>query len=162
MFTFFDKLKYLYKCNDIKKCIDYCKLGLGLVIISEGIPFIHSGSELMRTKKGNDNSYNLNDEINHFPWENINTIYDLTGYVKSIIKIRSLIKGRRTKVNSINYHYEFRTSNGQYQILIKNNYEEEEIYFAPMSNLIFNNYQIVNEKCESLIINTPGIWIIKK
>ena len=162
-YTFFDKVKYLYKCNDIKKCKDYCKFGLGLVLLSQGIPFIHSGSELMRSKAGNDNSYNLFDNINHFPWENRNSIYDLTKYVIDLIKIRKTISGeRRSKIIYNDNHYEFRISSSKYQVIIKNNYEQEHIYFAPMTYLIFNNEEIVNEKCESLKIDSPGIWILKK
>lgn len=162
-YTFYDKLKYLFKNNNISKFKDYCKLGLGLVLVSEGIPFLHGGSELMRSKMGYDNSYNSSDMINHFPWENINSIYDLRTYVKSLIEVRKIINSKKkTNVTFINNHYEFRTSDGLYQIIIKNNYEEEEIYFAPLTVLIFNNNNLVKEKCESLYINQPGIWVLTK
>ena len=35
-----------------------------MVILSQGIPFLHAGQEFYRTKQEMKNSYNTNDEIN--------------------------------------------------------------------------------------------------
>lgn len=40
-----------------------------MVILSQGIPFLHAGQEFYRTKQGNENSYNANDEINRLDWD---------------------------------------------------------------------------------------------
>ncbi len=44
-------------------------LASAMVILSQGIPFLHAGQEFYRTKKGNENSYNANDEINQLDWD---------------------------------------------------------------------------------------------
>ncbi|MBI4803570.1 MAG: type I pullulanase [Elusimicrobia bacterium] len=44
------------------------KLAQAVVFTSQGIPFLHSGEEFLRSKKGEENSYNLPDEINKIDW----------------------------------------------------------------------------------------------
>jgi len=39
-----------------------------MVILAQGIPFLHSGQEFFRTKKGIGNSYQSSDEINQLDW----------------------------------------------------------------------------------------------
>jgi len=44
-------------------------LGIGIIITSQGVPFIAEGEEFARTKKGNKNSYNDNDPtVNPINW----------------------------------------------------------------------------------------------
>lgn len=159
--TLKDKVNYL--TNDFEKVKNSCKLGLGLVIISKGVPFIHSGQELMRSKKGIDNSYNLNDDINHFPWENVNSTYDLSLFLKNIIDLKK--QGFFDNVDSLfkkKDYYEIRYNHNKYQVIIKNNYVDTLIYFCPNTVLIFDNGDIRISNCESLNINVPGIWVLKK
>lgn len=162
-YTFRDKLQKVFPHMEIKKIKEYCKLGLALVLLSAGIPFIHGGEELMRSKKGHDNSYNSSDDINHFPWENIETEYDLYHYVKTLISFRKIIKDKkRGKVFVRNSHYEIRYEKENYQVIIKNNYEEENLYFSPYTTLLFDNDALQEEVCSVLHINHPGVWILKK
>ena len=44
------------------------RMGAVLVLTSQGIPFIHSGQEMLRTKRGNSNSYNQPDAVNMINW----------------------------------------------------------------------------------------------
>lgn len=160
-FTLRDKIYYQNK--DFKVVKNACKLGLGLVIISKGVSFIHAGEELMRSKQGVDNSYNLMDDINHFPWENINTENDLREYVKNLIhcKQSNLFEHVDSLYDKKDY-FEIRYEYNKYQVIIKNNYIENLIYFCPNTKLIFNNGEKLNKKCESIYINEPGIWIFEK
>jgi pullulanase/glycogen debranching enzyme len=43
-------------------------LGLGLVLLSQGVPFIHAGDELLRSKSLDRNSYNSGDWFNRIDW----------------------------------------------------------------------------------------------
>lgn len=43
-------------------------LALGSVMVSQGIPFMHGGSEMKRTKGGNVNSYRSPDSVNQYNW----------------------------------------------------------------------------------------------
>ena len=44
------------------------RLALHIVLLAQGIPFLHSGQEFYRTKNLIDNTYNLPDEINKLDW----------------------------------------------------------------------------------------------
>lgn len=159
--TLYDKV--VYRIADDEKAKHACKLGLGLVIISRGISFIHAGEELMRTKKGVDNSYNMLDDINHFPWENLDTKYDLKDYVKNLTLIKKMkILSILDSITKKDSYYELRYNNGEHQLIIKNNYDDTCIYFCPGTHIIFDNGELKNEKIESLNVNEPGIWILKK
>ena len=162
-YTFYDKCKYMFKIDNDDSIIDYCKLGLGLVLISNGIRLIHAGQELMRTKNGHDNSYNLSDHINQVDFNKIGTKYDLSNFMSNLIEVVDMIGDLSTsRCFYDDEHYEIRYKYDNYQVIIKNNYEEEHKYFVPGTTLIFNNNIKVNEICESVYLNKPGIWILKK
>ena len=59
-----------------------------MVILSQGIPFLHAGQEFYRTKKGNENSYNANDEINQLDWDQKEKEIETVNYIKGLIAIR--------------------------------------------------------------------------
>jgi pullulanase len=44
------------------------RLGVLMLMTAQGIPFLHSGQEFGRTKAGEDNTYNLGDQINNIRW----------------------------------------------------------------------------------------------
>jgi len=75
------------------------KLMLAVVIFSRGIPFIHAGQEMCRTKKGDHNSYRSPDKINGLDWNLRSEHKDLIKYVGDAIKLR-----KKTDVfRSLNY-----------------------------------------------------------
>ena len=45
------------------------RLGASLVLLSKGTPFFLAGEEMLRTKGGNENSYNASDAVNNIDWE---------------------------------------------------------------------------------------------
>ena len=45
------------------------RLGASLVLFSKGTPFFLAGEEMLRTKGGNENSYNASDAVNNIDWE---------------------------------------------------------------------------------------------
>lgn len=117
----------------------------------------------MRSKQGVDNSYNLPDCINHFPFENLYTDCDLSEYVRTLISFKknSCFEHLDNVIKKTSY-FELRFNYNQYQVLIKNNYENDLVYFCPNTKLIFKNGDFTNKKCESLILDEPGIWILEK
>lgn len=71
------------------------RLATSMVLVSQGIPFIHSGQEFFRTKYGVENSYQSPDHINCLDWER-KTIYKKNvSYIKALIAIRKKIRAFR-------------------------------------------------------------------
>jgi pullulanase len=64
------------------------KLALSIVLTSQGISFLHAGTEFLRTKKGVENSFESPDSINAIDWSLKTKNKDVVEYVKTLIKIR--------------------------------------------------------------------------
>ena len=58
------------------------------VFTSQGVPFMLSGEEMMRDKKGVHNSFESPDEINHLDWNNLDRYPQVFDYYKGLIALR--------------------------------------------------------------------------
>ena len=58
------------------------------VFTSQGVPFMLSGEEMLRDKKGVHNSYESPDSINHLDWDNLRRYSNLFNYYKNLIQLR--------------------------------------------------------------------------
>jgi pullulanase len=86
--TMWDKL---CKCNDFEEgslLRKRQKLATTMVLLSQGIPFLHSGQEFYRTKQGVENSYQSPDSINWMDWNRQFAFREDIEYIKGIISIR--------------------------------------------------------------------------
>ncbi len=63
-------------------------LALGIVLTSQGIPFLHAGTEFLRTKHGVENSFNSGDSINAIDWDMKTTNHDVFDFVSYLIQLR--------------------------------------------------------------------------
>lgn len=86
--TFFDRMIRFKHEDPIWVNIRRCKLALGLVLISRGLPFIHMGQEFLRTKNLVENSYNSSEQINKIDWNRRVENNDIVEYLKGLIQIR--------------------------------------------------------------------------
>lgn len=64
------------------------KLALSIVITSQGISFLHAGTEFLRSKKGVENSFESPDSINEIDWSLKTKNINVFEYVKALIKMR--------------------------------------------------------------------------
>jgi pullulanase len=64
------------------------KLAQTVVMTSQGLPFIFSGEEIFRSKKGVHNSFNSPDSINEINWQNKSKYNDLYQYYCGLIQLR--------------------------------------------------------------------------
>lgn len=102
-YTLFDKLaiSYLNKTsysgdlfstigsNGLSAVKAQDKLAAAYVFLSNGIPFINGGQEFLRTKKGNENSYNADDTINAIDLNMKTTYSDVYNVYKGLIALRT-------------------------------------------------------------------------
>lgn len=73
---------------DMDELIRLNQLAQTAVFTSQGVPFMLSGEEMLRDKKGVHNSYNSPDEINHLDWNNLKTYPQVFAYYKGLIHLR--------------------------------------------------------------------------
>ena len=82
--------KLTLSCPDASKeeLVKMQQLSLTIVLTSQGIPFLHAGTEFLRNKKGVENSYNAGDSINAIDWSMKKENLATNNYVVALIKLR--------------------------------------------------------------------------
>ncbi len=96
--------------EDIRKAelIRIDELAQTAVFTSQGVPFILSGEEMLRDKKGVHNSYNSPDDINHLDWSNLQKYPQLFTYYKNLIQLRKKHPAFRLSTgDAVRQHLEF-------------------------------------------------------
>lgn len=87
--TLYDKLNAANGNEGYTKEIDYqARLSNSIVMFSQGIPFLHAGVDFLRTKGGDENSYDASDIVNQLNWIRKSNYLDSFEYYKGIIEIR--------------------------------------------------------------------------
>lgn len=64
------------------------KLALAIVLTSQGISFLHAGTEFLRTKKGVENSFESPDSINAIQWDLKHENQDVYEWVKGLVAMK--------------------------------------------------------------------------
>lgn len=64
------------------------KLGAAIIFTSQGIPFFQAGQEFLRSKGGDENSYNKPDSVNAIRWSEKVANYDVYSYYRGLIHLR--------------------------------------------------------------------------
>ena len=114
-YTLWDKLALVKPLFSKSDRIKMNKLAAAIVLTSQGIPFIHAGDEILRTKKDRsgtliENSYKSSDYVNKFYWSRKEKYIDIFNYYKKLIDLRKnhkIFKMNSTK--EINDNIEFLT-----------------------------------------------------
>ena len=83
-----DRLKASIKDIDTEELIRLDLLAQTVVMTSQGVPFMLSGEEMLRDKKGVHNSYNSPDDVNHLDWNNLERYPQVMEYYKNLITLR--------------------------------------------------------------------------
>ena len=83
-----DRLRASVKDITQEELIRLDLLAQTVVMTSQGVPFMLSGEEMLRDKKGVHNSYNSPDSINHLDWDNLERYPQVMEYYKSLIAMR--------------------------------------------------------------------------
>ncbi len=86
--TLWDKLCKSNPGDSRKARIKMDRLAQAIILTSQGIPFITGGEEFLRTKYGNNNSYNAGDEINKLKWERKTEFLETFRYYRGLIQLR--------------------------------------------------------------------------
>jgi len=106
--TLLDKLAVSNKGASEEELIRMHKLSMAIVLTSQGIPFLHAGVELLRTKQGEENSYKSHDTINQIDWSRKAQYKPVFEYYRKLISLRKNHPAfRMPQVDMINQHLKF-------------------------------------------------------
>ena len=87
-YTLFDKLQYSCPESSMEETERMTRLAIGMILTAQGVPFLHSGVEMHRTKGGHHDSYRSPDEVNQIEWGKKAATMDLVRFTKSCIELR--------------------------------------------------------------------------
>ncbi len=175
-YTVYDYFKEINKKGKERDFYDACKLGLAIVILSIGIPFIHSGQEFLRSKNGVENSYNSGDLINGIDWEQKDTYRNLVQTTRDLIRIRkqyrifrtSSVKEIMEKISLVNEYsnnssfvYKLVSDSEELYVIIKAKREKTEYRFGD-ATLIFDGSKLTESSAKRLVLKNKGLYIVRK
>lgn len=86
--TLFDRLKISNPNDSEAELIKMDKLANAIVLTSQGVAFLHSGAELLRTKQGVANSFKSPDTINQIDWSRKTKYKAVFDYYKALVALR--------------------------------------------------------------------------
>jgi len=87
-YTLFDRFEKLVPDWSSNERIMAQKLALGIILTSQGVPFIYGGDEFANTKYGNSNSYDAPISVNELKWTRLKEFQKLYDYIKGLIQLR--------------------------------------------------------------------------
>lgn len=143
------------------------KLAQTVVFTSQGIPFIYAGEEVMRDKKGVDNSYKSSDAVNAIDWRRKTTHADVFTYYKRLIDLRKSHPAfRMGDAELVRKHLEFLPVDGKNLVAFRlkdhaNGDRWEEIIVAYNSRNALARLEVPVGKytvvCKDGVIDTRGL-----
>ena len=86
--TVFDYFKMEDPNISPKERLASARLALHLVLLAQGVPFLHSGQEFFRHKDLLDNSYNIPDTINRLDWQRLLNYEEDVDFIRELISFR--------------------------------------------------------------------------
>lgn len=95
--TLWDRIDLSAKDASFGEKREMDKLANAIVFTSQGIPFLHAGEEFLRTKDGEENSYNLPDEINRLDWTRKKEFGKVHSFYRDLIALRKAHPAFRMK-----------------------------------------------------------------
>lgn len=86
--TLFDKLQVVDPRAGEGLLKEQIRLSHAIVLTAQGMPFLHAGTEFLRTKHGEENSYKSPDSVNLLDWSLKARHQDIFQYVQGLIALR--------------------------------------------------------------------------
>lgn len=139
-------------------------LGAGIILTSQGIPFFQEGSEMLRTKQGDHNSYKSSDKTNEINWDDKLKYKKAFEYYKGLINLRKEHPAFRMKTTEdVREHLNvyFANSNDKSGVIIAHycNHANEDKWKNIV--VIYNSTNIDNYDVNNSLPQTEtGMWNI--
>ncbi|WP_415337800.1 type I pullulanase [Clostridium perfringens] len=139
-------------------------LGASILFTSQGIPFIQSGAEILRSKDGDHNSYKSPDSINALNWAEKEKYIDVFNYYKDLISLRKNHSAFRMKnpediIENLDvYFYDNNDTSGVIIAHYKNNANEDlwKDIVVIYNGTTIDDYNVISSMPKS----SNGFWNI--
>ncbi len=173
--TLFDKATSALEGESAADIKRYQRLATAIVILSQGVPFLHSGQEFYRTKNKVENSYRSPDSINQINWDLLDENLDDTLWVKELLrirkkydlfrltapsKIRDYIQVVFHESGTIEYH--LKDLEHDLIVIFKNNKVHESIDLQAKYTLIFDGEERSRRITTNIELTEISTYILKR
>lgn len=179
--TLYDKLSVSNKEESEEMRKKRQRLILSILLLSQGVPFIHAGQEFYRTKNGEHNSYMSSDDVNKLDWKLMENNYDSVLFAKDLISFRrkhpilrlrtkeEIIKRVSVEVkdNIVILTYDCKgveENISLMKIIINNSIAVKKFDLKEEYDLILNEFSEIktNIKVNNLFINPVSLVVVSK
>ena len=174
--TFYDKavlaLDKDTKEDEIKK---RQRLATSMIILSQGVPFIHCGQEFYRSKNGVENSYKSTDEINQVNWDLVDENMRDIEVIRELLKIRKKFDlFRLTATSKIRDYititceetgtirYQLKDNETDLIVIFKNNEEKETFALDGRYTLLFDGRKRTRRLLSKINVDEISTYILKR
>lgn len=136
--------------------------GNGIMLVSQGIPFLHAGVEFGRSKNGNHNSYNTAGDVNNIKWGLKKTNAATYNYYKEMIAMRKLHPAfRMTTRNQIESNVSTYGQNGAIVVDINGSavgdtWSNIKLVINSGSNITIDGVDGWKKKVNGVTVNSDG------
>lgn len=161
--TLWDKLAVSNPDNTVEERLAMNRMGITIVMVSKGTPFFLAGEEMLRSKDGNENSYNASDAINNMDWEVLvpgSDEYNMMQFYKGLIEMREVYDIFRadsgvqitfSAMNGGSLVAHFADANGKEALVLINPTAADDSYTLEGSwNLVCDGFQAGSETLQTL------------
>ncbi len=133
--TLFDKLTLSAPKASEEELINRQKLAGAMVLTAQGIPFLHAGMEFLRTKQGEENSYESPDSINQLDWLRKEQYMEVVNYFQDLIQLRKdYLHFRLSSTKAIQENLQFLEQEDEFLIAYIISGEKEELLIIYNAN----------------------------
>jgi pullulanase len=174
--TFFDKATAaLGEEVTVEEIKDRQRLATSMVILSQGVPFIHAGQEFYRTKQGVENSYKSSDEINKVDWNLVDENLADIEIVKELFRIRKKYElFRLTAPSKVRDYitveaqdsgtilYKLKDHEHDFIVIFKNNKVKETFNLDGRYTLIFDGQKRTRRLLSKINVEEISTYILKR
>ncbi len=151
------------------------KLATSMVILSQGVPFLHLGQEFYRSKQGDENSYKSPDTINQIDWTLVDENWQDIEGIKELIRlrkkydlfrltapsrIRDVVQINAESTGTILYH--LRMPEEELLVIFKNNTIKETIPLDGRYILIYDGIKKTRRIITKIVVDDIGVSILKR
>lgn len=150
------------------------RLATSMVLLAQGVPFLHAGQECYRTKQGVENSYQHPDAINAFDWALVDAHQDAIEEVRALIQLRRSEPLFRLKSRSaILKHtfvqfsphgcasYELKQGARHYVVLFKCSPHHETLTLDKSFTVLFDSTKQNHGQTDTLALEGLGTIVLK-
>ena len=170
--SLYDKLKVSAPKDTEAMRMKRVKLANSMILLAHGVPFIQLGQEFLRTKNGNENSYNAGDKDNALDWNRATEKSDSVNYFKGLLKLRKSIASLHDfDYATINKNmkmiagtpdgviaYTLKDADKQYVVVFNANNAETQVKIPAGKYAALVAHGEVNSKPQAVTVAADGIY----